>query len=278
MIERITHGFAEGWKQRKVVLLVYFIQLVIAVPIGIQVYQVIEASIGDSMSLDIIQDGFNRTVVEDFLNFHGASITPLLGTFRYVVPMFLVLSIFLHAGMLGNVIKSQRRIADFFKSGVKHFKHFLIFDLIFFLLFILWTIIVWIPFLIWMGNPLEDLSSERVLVIGIAIAGSIYLVGLSLLWILTYNMKISDIRDKISWIKSVKRGWGLWKKSISSQWIVFIIYALLHLLAIVFYMAITDPIGAGSMWLIVFVMLLQQMFSLFRIGLRIALFKSLSLT
>ncbi|NNF36004.1 MAG: hypothetical protein HKN68_17985 [Saprospiraceae bacterium] len=277
MIEKITHGFAEGWKQRRVVFLVYVIQLIIAVPIGIQVYQVMEASIGNSMSLNIIQEGFNRTVVEDFLNVHGASITPLIGTFRYVVPMFLVLSIFLHAGILGNVIKGKHRIADFFKSGVKHFKNFLIFDLLFFLLFILWSIIIWIPFLMWMGNPVEDLSSEKVLVFGIAISGTIYLIGLSLLWILIYNMKLSDVKEKISWRTSVKKGWDLWKKSITSQWGVFVIYALIHLIAILIYMAITDPIGAGSMWLIVFVMLLQQMFSLFRIGLRVALFKSLSL-
>lgn len=277
MIEKITHGFAEGWKQRRVVLLVYFIQLVIAVPIGIQVYHVIEASIGNSMSLNIIQEGFNRTVVADFLNVHGASITPLIGTLRYVVPMFLVLSIFLHAGMIGNVVRGNHRITDFFNAGVHHFKHFLIFDLIFFLLIILWSIIVWVPFILWMGNPLENLSSEKILIIGISIAGTIYLIGLSIIWILAFNIKVSDVREKISWIKSVKKGWIFWKKSITKQCVIFLSYVIIHLIAIFIYMVITDPIGAGSMWLIVFVMLLQQMFSLFRIGLRIALFKSLSL-
>ena len=278
MIKKVKRGFIEGWTQRKVVLFLYIIQLIIALPIGIQVYQVMEASIGDSMSLNIIQEGFNRTVVEDFLNFHGSSITPLIGTFRYVVPMFLLLSIFLHAGILGNIIHGKQRIADFLKSGVRHFIYFIGYDLIFLALVALWSLVIWIPFLVWMGNPVEDLSSEKVLVIGLIIVGFIYLFGLSIIWLLTFDMKVSDITDRTSWKGGIKKGVNKWKHSLINQWGIFIVYVIIHLIAVLIYLAITDPIGASSMWLIIFVLLLQQMFSLFRIGMRVALYKSLSLS
>ena len=274
--QKIKSGFNEGWKQRKVVFFLYIIQLVIAFPIGIQVYQVMESSIGNSMSLDVIQDGFNRTVVEDFLNYHGSSITPLIGTFRYVVPMYLILSIFLHAGILGNVYNNKRRIADFLKYGVRHFRYFLGYNLIFLGLFLLWSLVIWIPFLFWMGNPLENLSSEKVLVIGIGITGTVYLFGLSLLWILNYNFKLSDIINRSSWKDGIKKGWLKWKRDILTQWKIFMIFFFIHLVAIVLYLTITNPIGASSVWLILFVMLLQQIFSMLRIGMRVALYKSLS--
>ena len=278
IVEKIKRGIIESWNQRKIVVFLYFLQLVIAFPIGIQVYQVMEASIGDSMNLNIIQEGFNRTVVEDFLNVHGASITPLIGTFRYVVPMFLILSVFLHAGILGNIIHGNHKMSDFFKSGVRHFTYFLGYDLLFLGLVLIWSSIIWIPFLMWMGNPFEDLSSERVLVYGLVIAGTIYLLGLSLLWILVFDMKISDVTERTSWIKGVRKGLARWKRSIINQWLIFIAYILIHLIAVTLYLSATDPIGASSMWLIVFVMLLQQMFSLLRIGMRVALYKSLSMS
>jgi hypothetical protein len=278
VVGKVISGFTEAWKQRKVVLLLYTLQLVIALPIGIQVYQVMEASIGASMSLNSIQEGFNRTVVEDFLNVHGSSITPLIGTFRYVVPMFLIFSIFLHAGIMGNVVHGKTRIADFFRSGVRHFKYFVGYDLVFFLIVIFWSLLVWLPFLWWMGNPTEDLSSEKILVIGLIIVGSIYLFGLSLIWILAFDMKLSDIEVRGTWKQGFSKGVRRWKSDILSQWAIFISYVIIHLIAILLYLGITDPIGASSIWLIVFVMLLQQMFSILRIGMRIALFKSLSIS
>ena len=275
MQEILKIGLNAALEQKRIVFLIYVIQLVIAIPIGLQVYQVINASIGDSLSMDIIQEGFNRTVFEDFLNVHGASITPLIGTFRYVIPVYLIVSIFLHAGIMGNIINDKSKVSSFFSHGVKYFLSFLIINLSFFLTVIIWSCMVWIPFVIWMGNPVEDLASEKSLVIGGGITAFIFLLGVLMLWLWAYDVKFHCIKTKAKIRNCLIDGWSSIRSSGVRQWLTCCIYLLIHGLTIVIYFLITDGIGPTSLGLIFLVILLQQAFSLFRIGLRVALFSSL---
>jgi hypothetical protein len=268
-------GLNAALKQKRIVFLIYMIQLIIAIPLGLQVYQVINASIGDSLSMDIIQEGFNRTVFEDFLNVHGASITPLIGTFRYVVPVYLVVSIFLHAGIMGNIINDKSKVSSFFSHGVKYFLSFLIINVCFVMTVVIWSCMVWFPFLMWMGNPVEDLASEKSLVIGGGITFFIFLFGILMLWLWAFDVKVHCITTKNKIKTCLINGWSSITSSGVRQWLTCCIYLIIHGLTIIIYFLLTGSIGATSLGLILLVVLLQQAFSLFRIGLRVALFSSL---
>lgn len=271
----VKYGFSKALDLKKVVILIYLLQLIIALPLGMQVYQVIEASIGNSLSMNIIEDGFNRTVFEDFLNIHGASITPLLGTVRFIIPAYLLLSVFLHAGVIGNILKGQSSIKDFFQNALHYFISFLGINVAMFIISLVWIIVVWIPYLFFIGNPTEDHSSEKVFVFSVILFAIVFLIGIVFIWIWSLNVKYQKVVEGKNIWHSLKSGWYLSKRTGKHQLVLFLIFMTIHLATILLYFLVTDPIGASSMLLILFVMLLQQLFALFRIGLRVSLYGSL---
>lgn len=258
-------------------MLIYLIQLVAALPIGVQVFQVIEASIGNSLSLEIIEEGFNRTVFEDFLNSHGASITPLIGLLRWIVPMYLLLSVFLHSGIFYSLINKKNDIGSFMNGAVKIFIPFLKLSLFFLFLMLVWTAIIWITFFMLIGNPIEDPSSEKVLVFWGLITILIYLLGLAMLTVWSIFSKINRVKQSDTMVTALQRGFKFWMSSWFSSLFITIGYVALHLLLMGIYYFISEPIGASKLWLILILIAIQQVVVMIKIGLRIGLYESLNL-
>jgi len=96
---KIGSSLKRAWGRKRLVSLVYVVQLALALTIGLQVYQVFEASIGDSLALEGLKSGYAHTVINDLLNIHGPSLSPLLGQVRWLILLYLIISAFLSAGI-----------------------------------------------------------------------------------------------------------------------------------------------------------------------------------
>ena len=82
MRSAFLQGFNTGIRQWRIASIVYFLQLYLALTLGMQVYDVLEASIGHSLEINKLLQQYDHTVITDFLKVHGASITPLIGQLR----------------------------------------------------------------------------------------------------------------------------------------------------------------------------------------------------
>src|SRR5690349_3066954 len=102
------HSVKLGIRQWRIVGVVYLLQLCLAVPFGMEVYDVLQASIGHSLEIDRLMHGYDHTVITDFLKVHGASITPLIGQLRWLLLIWLVFSVFTNGGMLFSAAQSDR--------------------------------------------------------------------------------------------------------------------------------------------------------------------------
>ena len=100
IIRAINIGFNTAFQSLRVVLIVYAVQIMMAGIIGYQVMNVFEASIGNSLEISKVMHGYNNTVVTDFLNSHGASITPLIGQLRWIILLYIIISIYIHGGLM----------------------------------------------------------------------------------------------------------------------------------------------------------------------------------
>ena len=109
-----------GLAHKRLVSLIYVIQLVFAITIGLQVYQVMDASIGRSLSLEGLRLGNAHMVINDLLNVHGASLSPLVGQIRWMIIIYLVVASFVHAGSWYLLINKDN-IYGFWYGGAKTF-------------------------------------------------------------------------------------------------------------------------------------------------------------
>ena len=95
----MRHAYLQGIKtgllQWRITASVYLIQLGLSLTLGIQIYEVLQASIGHSLEINKLMHGYDHTVLTDFLKVHGASITPLLGQIRWLLLLWLLFSVFI---------------------------------------------------------------------------------------------------------------------------------------------------------------------------------------
>ena len=89
-----------------------------------QVYHVLEASIGNSLEINKLVETYDDTVVTDFLNEHGASLSPLLGQLRWVLLIYVLFSVFINAGLLYAVVKNKKGWKTFWEGGAAYFFRF----------------------------------------------------------------------------------------------------------------------------------------------------------
>ncbi len=194
-----------GFGRKRLVTTIYLIQLTLAVTIGLQVYQVIDASIGHSVSLEGIRLGNAHMVINDLLNVHGASLSPLIGQVRWLILTYLLLAAFIHAGMWYTVIHRNER-SGFWIGGSIYFGRCVLIGIIFLVLLLILSAIIWLPFLSKFGYWMEHLMSEAPLVWGIGALLFLWSVVCVHLFVASCYSRIYLIRDKMSVFRSVLKG------------------------------------------------------------------------
>lgn len=172
-------------KRWRIILSVYVFQLILALTLGLQVYQVIEASIGDSMSLDRLIHGMDYTVLQDLLHIHGSSLSPLVGKVRWYILAYMVFSAFINGGIWYAIsrVDTHAQWSRFWQGGAQYFGIFFGLGLIMNLLFLIWTVLVWAWYVTSFINMMEAWFSDRHIVwLGLLLM-LVWIHGVSLLFL-----------------------------------------------------------------------------------------------
>ncbi len=270
MLTALKYGLKIGVSQWRTATIAYVIQFIVTAVIGLQVYQVLEASIGGSLEINKLIAGYDDTVISDLFNVHGASLSPLLGQLRYVVLGYLIISVFVNAGLLGAVIEGRAGWNVFWKSGSEYFYPFLKMALWFLFLTIIWTAIIWIPFLNFFPKSAEVFRSEITSVFCLFALLGFYSFGLIFFLIWSISGRILIIAEKIKTWTAIKSGFRFALKNYFPSTGMILLFLLLQLMVFGIYLFLENKSGMVSSLLIVMFFILQQLLVLtrwvFRIG------------
>ncbi len=270
LIEIIKSGFSKP----RLISIVYMIQLILALTIGLQVYQVFGASIGNSLSLEGLKEGNAHMVINDLLNTHGASLSPLLGQVRWMVIVYLIVAAFVHGGIWYSIIKQYEK-TSIWVGGSTYFLRMLIIGIVMSLIFIIWSALVWGPYLSKIQYWMEALASEEpILWGGIAIA-VLWSFGAVFIFVASCFCKIFVIRDgikvRVAMWKGIKASFKKTWKCLPVLFAFFMILALLYIMH-----SLVDDWTLFSTTIGVFVLfLIQQLVVWIKIGLRVSTYEYL---
>lgn len=271
--DNITIGFQSAFRQWRPAAIVYLIQLALALTLGMQVYEVFNASIGKSLELNKLLHGYDHTVVTDFLKVHGASLTPLIGQLRWLLPIWLFFSVFLHAGLLNGVVHtSEKKVFTFWQGASTYFFPFLGLMLVFLLLVLLWSILIWLPAFAYIGASFESLPSEKPMIWVFLFALIIWGLGLAFFFIWSLLSRLRYIHTSSSIFGGIKKAWGVFYRHKWRLWSFFVLFFLLQCLLIIAYHFIESLIPALSAGAILLLFFIQQLFIFIRILMRISLY------
>ena len=265
----LTRAFTTGMQQWRIAMIVYIIQLCLALPIGMEVRNVLVASIGHSLEFNKLLGHYDHTVFSDFLKVHGASITPLIGQLRWLFLVWVLFSVFTDAGLLNGVTTSGPvRGRVFWEGGAYYFFPFLKMGLILLLLWLIWTVAIFLPMVLWVLPALENSVTEIGTVWTVLGLLGLYVAGLLFIQVWSVLSRLQHIRASTSVAVSLRTGL---QTLIRHKWklmlFIFAFFAV-QVLLFVIYWWLESHSGMITPVLIVIFFLIQQAFAFFRIQLR----------
>ncbi len=268
VIQALIQGFKTGYRLRHVSLIVYAMQLLLALSVGMQIREVLDASVGRSLEIKKLFSGYDHTVVMDFLKVHGASLTPLFGQLRWLLLVWLVASVFLNGGLLLCAIHPERTSRGaYWQFAAGYFNRFLQTGLIFLVLLLVWTAMLFIPLLISLMPMLETFRSEKP-VIGVALlVVTVWLTGGAVLFVWSVLSRIRQTEGE-RMMRAMRKGWSDFMRNKGSFLLLAAIFLGLQLLVAAAYLLCSGAAGTHTGTGIFVVFLLQQVFVYSRIVLR----------
>ena len=268
MIRALIYGIKEGIKHWRAGLIVYALLLSLALTIGIQVYHVLEASIGNSLELERLIKQYDHTVIQDFLKVHGASVSPLFGQLRWYLILYLLFSVFINAGLIHCV--TQRNPSsdwfNFWSGGAKYFFPFFMMSIFFLLMFVFWTAIIAFPAGMYISKIFATTITEMPMY---------WVAGIATLLVLMYWVVIISwsINTKLAYMHAeVPRVWASIKSGFRHtrrQWLaaprLFLLFVIVQLVIVISHLCVEGIFGMTSTMLIVIFFMTQQLLIFFRI-------------
>ena len=258
---------SKATKQWKSILLIYGVQLVLGSIVAVIAYRQFNGAIGSSLELDRLANGFDRSIFSDMINKFPVIIEHIQSRFASMVVLFLMLSIFLHAGLLSNIRNGYYSIFKYFQNANIYFFKFLKVVLISLILKIVVLAIIWVPFFMLIGDPLETFHSEKTFiftVIGLVILSALFLI---VIWLWSV-MSRYHIVDENRLLVSMKAGWRLLISNFARYYIVGCGLILLHVIITWLYTLVVYDWGAKTWFSVLALVIIQQLFSLIRIWIR----------
>jgi hypothetical protein len=277
MLKAFKYGFSIGIQQWRIAAIVYFFQFCIALTLGMQVYHVMESSIGNSLEINKLLTGYDHTVITDFLKVHGASITPLIGQLRWLLLVWLIFSVFIDAGLMFCATHpEQAKGRIFFQSAATYFFSFLKIALIFLVLLLVWTGVSLLPVLGFFQRSVEVFPTEVYSVWMILTALFIWFIGVVVLFIWSVNSRIIKIKTGGMIRQCIQQGRSVFGKNKVKMLGLVLSFVLLFAVTTAVYLSLDAHLGMRSGILIFIMFLVQQVFVFFRVQMRTMAYAGIS--
>lgn len=271
------YGIGNGLRQWRIAAIVYGLQLCLALILGMQVYEVLEASIGHSLEVKKLLSGYDHTVFTDFLKVHGASLAPLIGQLRWVLPVWMLFSVFLNGGMLVCAASPDTASGRlFWQGGASYFFPFLKIGLIFLALAAVWSVVVLAPLAAFLEPALERLPSEQYAVWGVLGLLTVWGAGLGLLYVWSVLSRLQHWRQGTSAMGSLPAGWRAFRQSRGRALVVWAGFAGAQVALTLGYWGLEASGGMTTPAMIVVFFGVQQAFVFLRVLLRQMAFGALA--
>ncbi len=262
MMEYVKYGIGQGLRQWRIALVVYIIQLLLAMTLGMQLYQVFEASIGDSLELQKLIKSYDHTVISDLLNVHGGSITPIIGQARWVVLAYMIFSVFINAGLTYSVHQGSTTLKEFWKGGGTYFFRFFKLGLLYLVGYLILLILIGMAAGTVLGN-IQAYSSEKIAFLWWGLLVFITIVSMAQLFAASAYSKLAIIDGQSIWSSFIS-GWRTLGQRWLPTWGILISMILIQIMIYTIYLYVEGVSGMTSTVTVLIFFLIQQMVVFFR--------------
>jgi hypothetical protein len=163
----------------------------------------------------------------------------------------------------------------FWQGGAANFFPFLKISLFFLVLALLWTLIIFLPIVLFFERSLQYFNSEKPAVWLVFFLLAVWLTGFMLLFVWSVLSRVQYLRTGASVWSSLKNGGRIFRKNKSLVAALMASFGLLQMLMVIIYWTVEAYTGMVSPLLILVVFLVQQAFVFGRIQVRQMMYAAL---
>lgn len=229
--------------------MLFLLELIYGVVIGYKFRDGLSQALGSSQARDVLSKGYDSNVWADLSRYQGFDLSSVLMLGFIALPVFLLLSTFVRGGIVGNMTEKKSSLSRIFKNGRKLFRVTILTSLIGLLATIVLCAVLWVPFLLITGNPLDYFHSDKTFII-------ILLIGLFLsgaLAFLVYAWKVRAISYSAQRRKSyMKRSFRSVILDLPYLVLLYIVTLVLLVLIVLLFKWAIGQVGPYSTWGVVF--------------------------
>ena len=267
ILQTWSSGFRRGLAEPKMVVLLYVLNFLLAVPLALACRAVLSDGLGSSMAPSNLMQGLDFTVWQDFSNIHGEELSAVIGELSWVLLLSMLLSTFLSGGILSELRAERKNFSasSFFAGcGTFFFRFFRLF--LFFGLLLFVTAVVLMGILgAAVGALTENATSEITAVWVQVIAAVIFFVPVALIMMIADYAKVSVVvNDDRSMVKTAWRAAKFVFGRLLRTFGLEVLMLLVPLVLFAVYLMLDLAIGMTTGTTIIVMFVIQQLFLLSR--------------
>jgi hypothetical protein len=249
------------------VIVLFTINILTAIPLAMAFQGVLKAGLGSSMSASELMSGLDFTLLSDFLKFHRDELSAVFGQITWVMVFYMLISAFLSGGILTGLRwnNGSTPISEFFSGCGKYFGRF-------FRLFLLLVVVlvVVVPILAMVLTLLSSMltrnSTSEVtdFVVGI-VQMVLFLIPMMIILMIADYAKIAVVmNDEKAMVKTAWRSTKFVFGHFFTTFCLELLMLLVPLVLFVVYMFLDLNIGMTTDLTIVVMFVIQQVFMISR--------------
>ncbi|MCH7826757.1 MAG: hypothetical protein IIC75_02090 [Bacteroidetes bacterium] len=268
-------GLISALKNIKILFVIYFIAFIFAFIIASAFKSAIANATGSSMALLTMLKDFDYSTYSNFMHLFRDTISPLIKVAFLFGIFYSIFSIFFSGGIISKLCKKSGRtsLSIFWADSWAYFWRFLrLFIYILILQFIV-VLLVYLPVSAIISSIGDSVQSEETYFY-IAITGVIIHLFLIITLVLVSDYaKIMMVNDEsFRPFRTILRAFAFIFKHFFSVYSLSIFYILTGVLLFITYFFLNDKIGMSSGFTILLMFIIQQLFILSRLFLKISVY------
>lgn len=203
LLRSITQGLRYTWRYQRVIVFIYLLTLVLATTVAYPLQQLLTSTVGHSLLVNDLVQGFNYTFLNDFKNAYGGGFTPILNQSILVLALSYLLFSFFTGGYLALFTTQPDRYESslFWSNCAQFFGRIFRLSLCFLLLQggLLFGFLS-IFYQMTSGFSLFELECEQIIIENFYLLSPIYFIIASILFLWQDISKIILVQEEKKWI------------------------------------------------------------------------------
>ena len=263
-------GLFKSWKMWGVL---YLINLLVALAAAIPAYGFLSAQTGQSLAYNKLLEGFDYTVISDFMHQYGDVLNIFINQSVFIVGLFWLVYVFFNGGIIYIFLKLPESFTfqRFWGNSGRYFWRMLRLSF-YFLVFhgIVFTLFYFLFQNLTHGGSTDHLVSELEWLNTLKVMVPVYLLFATLIALLHDYAKVMVVYQNEKWLKQPILGAVRFvKKHLPQAFLLYLLNLLIFLAALGIYFVINRAIPGNSTGNLLVLLLIGQLFIFVRVGMKL---------